>query len=197
LEAKRLGNLIRERRKAVGLRYSELEKKSGLTYAYLKSLEEGGRVPKIETLMRLSEALKVPFHELLSALGVPIIGALNLVPVISWVNAGNWIESYQSPEVSDWVVTDVAQKEVFSLRVEGDSMTPEFAHGDLVVVDPHAAWENGNFVIALRDNETIFKQYKVYGKTAVLKPLNPKYDDIVLTEEIQILGRVIRKIKRY
>jgi SOS-response transcriptional repressor LexA len=197
LEAKRLGKLIRERRKAVGLRYSELEKKSGLTYAYLKSLEEGQRVPKIETLMRLSEALKVPFHELLSALGVPIIGALNLVPVISWVNSGNWVESYQSSEVSEWVVTDVANQEVFALRVEGDSMTPEFAPGDLVVVDPNAVWENGNYVIALKEDETIFKQYKVYGKTAVLKPLNPKYDDILLTEEIQIIGRVIRKIKRY
>ena len=39
--------------------------------------------------------------------------------------------------------------------------------------------------------------YKFQGKTAVLKPLNPNYDDIVLTEEIQIIGRVIRKIKRY
>lgn len=76
-------------------------------------------------------------------------------------------------------------------------MTPEFANGDLVVVDPHAVWENGTYVIALKDNETIFKQYKVHGKTAVLKPLNPKYDDIVVTEEIQIIGRVIRKIKRY
>jgi SOS-response transcriptional repressor LexA len=197
LEAKRLGKMIREQRKAVGLRYSDLQKKSGLTYAYLKSLERGERIPKLETLMRLSEALRMPFHELLDALGLPIIGALNLVPVISWVNAGNWIESYVSPEVSDWVVTDVAKKEVFALRVEGDSMSPEFAHGDLVVVDPHAAWENGSYVIALKDTETIFKQYKVYGKTAVLKPLNPKYEDIVLSEEIQIIGRVIRKIKKY
>ena len=197
MEAKRLGRMIKGRRKALGLRYSQLERKSGLTYAYLKSLERGERVPKIETLMRLSEALTIPFHELLSALGVPVIGTLNLAPVISWVNAGNWIESYQSPEVSDWVVIDVAKKEVFALRVEGDSMTPEFAHGDLVVVDPHAGWENGNYVIALKDNETIFKQYKIYGKTAVLKPLNPNYDDIVVTEEIQIIGRVVRKIKRY
>ena len=145
----------------MGLCHSQLEKKLGLTYAYLKSLERGERVPKIETLMQLSEALIIPFHELLSALGVPVIGTINLVPVISWVNAGNWVESYQSPEVFDWVVTDVAKKEVFALRVEGDSMAPEFASGDLVVVDPHAGWENGHYVIALKDNDTIFKQYKV------------------------------------
>jgi hypothetical protein len=29
------------------------------------------------------------------------------------------------------------------------------------------------------------------------EPLNPKYDDVVVTEEVQIIGRVIRKIKRY
>lgn len=197
MQAKKLGELIRERRKSVGLRYSDLEKTSGLTYAYLKSLEEGERIPKIETLMRLSEALKTPFHELISALGAPIIGTLNIVPVIAWVHAGCWCETVEEPEVIEWVVSDVAIKNVFGLRVEGDSMTPEFAHGDIIIVDPEAVCDNGSFVIALKGNETMFKQYKTYGKTTVLRPLNTKYEEILLTDEIQIIGKVVRKIKRY
>jgi SOS-response transcriptional repressor LexA len=197
MQTKKLGELIRERRKAVGLRYSELEKKSGLTYAYLKSLEEGERIPKIDTLMRLSGALQTPFHELLSALGVPILGSLNIVPVISRVNAGIWDEAVDQPEVLEWMVSDVSIKGVFGLRVQGDSMTPEFAPGDIIIVDPEAAWDSGSYVIALKGSETIFKQYKVYGKTAVLRPLNTNYEEIVVDKEVQIIGKVVRKIKRY
>ena len=76
---------------------------------------ERERIPKLETLMRLSEALTIPFNELLSALGVPYRhhqpGSCHFLGE-RW----NWIESYQSPEVSDWVVTDVAKKK--SLRSE-------------------------------------------------------------------------------
>ena len=49
------------------------------------------------------------------------------------------------------------------------------------------------------EGEATFKQLKKYGKTRVLHPLNPKYDDIELSREIEykIIGVVVEKKKRY
>ena len=47
--------------------------------------------------------------------------------------------------------------------------------------------------------EVTFKQLKKYGRTRVLHPLNPKYDDIELKKdtEYRVVGVVIEKKKRY
>jgi SOS-response transcriptional repressor LexA len=53
-------------------------------------------------------------------------------------------------------------------------------------------------VFSNEEGETTFKQFKKYGRTRVLYPLNPKYDDIELSKntEYRIVGVVIEK-KRY
>ena len=51
----------------------------------------------------------------------------------------------------------------------------------------------------MRRGEATFKQLKKYGRTRVLHPLNPKYDDIELSKDIEyrIVGVVMEKKKRY
>ena len=88
---------------------------------------------------------------------------------------------------------------VFALRVEGDSMEPEFREGEIIVVNPHIAWEAGNYVIVKNaDGEATFKQIKKKGKMWVLHPLNPKYEDIqVDNRQLFVVGVVVEKLKRY
>jgi len=59
---------------------------------------------------------------------------LNRVPVISWVRAGEWrdIEHYDC-EDTEYIQITKAIKDGFALRVQGDSMQPEFADGDIIV----------------------------------------------------------------
>ena len=49
------------------------------------------------------------------------------------------------------------------------------------------------------EREATFKQLKKYGRTRVLHPLNPKYDDIELSKDIEyrIVGVVVEKKRRY
>ncbi len=49
------------------------------------------------------------------------------------------------------------------------------------------------------EGEATFKQLKKYGKVRVLHPLNPKYEDIELSKnmEYRIVGVVLEKKKRY
>lgn len=39
--------------------------------------------------------------------------------------------------------------ESFALQVHGQDMAPEFAHGDIIIVEPDGALKDGSFVLAL------------------------------------------------
>ena len=54
-------------------------------------------------------------------------------------------------------------------------------------------------VVFSEEGEATFKQLKKYGRTRVLHPLNPKYDDIEPRRdtEYRVDGVVIEKKKRY
>lgn len=122
-------------------------------------------------------------------------------PVISWTQAGNWQEicdTFQGDDYEEYVKTDT--KGVFALRVRGDSMEPEFHDGDIIVINPYLKQEHNDYVVVCNEEgEATFKQLKKYGKIRVLHPLNPKYDDIELSKDIEyrIVGVVLEKKKRY
>ena len=70
--------------------------------------------------------------------------------------------------------------EVFALRVLGDDMAPEFADGDIIVVEPDGALKDGSFVVAqvavhggTGSTEWTFRQLCRRGDGWVLRALNP------------------------
>jgi SOS-response transcriptional repressor LexA len=94
----------------------------------------------------------------------------------------------------------VKGENIFAVRVTGDSMEPEFTEEDIIILNPHAKADHGDYVIVRNDEgEATLKQLKQYGKTRVLHPLNSKYPDIELLQKHQyvIVGKVVEKKKRY
>ena len=84
--------------------------------------------------------------------------------------------------------------------MRGDSMETEFHDGDIIIVNPYLKPEHNDYVVISNDEgEATFKQLKKYGRKRVLHPLNPKYDDIELSREIEyrIVGVALEKKKRY
>lgn len=126
------------------------------------------------------------------------------VPVVSWVFANRFGEALDPfpPGASDtFVYTTKKGKNMFSLTVVSDCMTPEFQEGDVLVVSPELHPNNGDFVVVRNENadEATFKQFKKYGTKIVLHPLNPKYQDIELDKqsEYKVVGVVVEKVKKY
>lgn len=79
-------------------------------------------------------------------------------------------------------------------------METEFHEGDIIVINPYLKPEHNDYVVVSTvEREAPFKQLKKYGTTRVLHPLNPKFDDIELSREIEyrIIGVVVEKKKRY
>lgn len=199
---KKLGQFLKEKRKGKGYSLRDLEKRTGVTHPHIRYIEEGIRKPTFEVVMKMLGALNVEGGEFLLETGYmkpqKQWGNIKRVPVISWVRAGAWKEAHDTENYSEFVET--ATKGEFALIVEGDSMEPEFREGDLIVVDPYRKQENNDYVVVCNaDYEATLKQLKKYGKTRVLHPLNPKYDDIELTKDQghTLIGVVVEKRKRY
>lgn len=135
------------------------------------------------------------------ALGPSIRGT---VPLISWVQAGNWnevtdIHSVGQGEAFVPTTANVGSRG-FALRLPGDSMEPEFPEGAIIIVDPDREPINGSYVVARLDEdmEATFKQLVLDGSRKYLKPLNPRYPLLEVNgKKVTICGVVIQMVKEY
>jgi len=85
--------------------------------------------------------------------------------LISYVQAGaladkNPIEAFDGS--LEYILTDLDLSEhSFALRIEGDSMEPDFKDGDVIIVDPEVEPTPGEFVVAKNGgNQATFKKYR-------------------------------------
>lgn len=85
--------------------------------------------------------------------------------------------------------------EPFALMVLGDSMSPEFEDGDVVVIEPSGQAQEGSFVLARRSDEWIFRQLVRNGAQWLLHPLNPAYPDLPVASLAAVRGIITQKSK--
>ena len=83
--------------------------------------------------------------------------------------------------------------EAFALMVLGDSMLPEFADGDVVIIEPEGLAQEGSFVLARCNDEWIFRQLLRNGEEWLLHPLNPDYPELALADLAAVRGVIIQK----
>ncbi|MGH8258699.1 MAG: LexA family protein [Steroidobacteraceae bacterium] len=124
--------------------------------------------------------------------------ALRRVPRLSWVSAGSFREMETPAHPVEWdVPSEPMSAAAFSLRVEGDSMEPEFPHGCVIFVEPRAEALNGDFVVVTLDDthHATFKELVVDGPSRYLKPLNPRYPILALTAHARVCG-VVREMRK-
>lgn len=224
-----ISDRILSRRTALGLSKTALAKAIGISGVSVGKWESGLNQPKGRYLNDLAAALGVSVDWLLTGkeegtTGVaesPFPGYRNVepavipqggrVPILSYVQAGNWREMCEQATTFDGNVEYVtASVDIgpcgFGLWLRGNSMTPQFNEGDLVIVDPDEQPRPGDFVVAKNgSDEATFKKYRPRGidengqEVFELVPLNddypPMYSD---RQHIEIIGvmvehRIFRK----
>lgn len=124
------------------------------------------------------------------------------IPLISFVQAGNWInveDPYAVGDAERWIpVTKRYSKRAYALRVTGDSMVdpsgygPSFPPGCILCVEPETDPIPGAFVIMRTEGqmEATFKQLISDSGELYLKPLNPRYPLMVMPEDSVCVGVV-------
>ncbi|RJT12825.1 LexA family protein [Rahnella inusitata] len=132
---------------------------------------------------------------------------IQLVPVISWVQAGAWTEiGYSEVDLSlseTYPCPVPCGPMTYILRVIGDSMIDEYRPGDMIFIDPEVAPVHGDDVIALLldSGETTFKRLVEDGNHKYLKALNKGWPEqyIKIDGNCSIIGTVVfsGKPRRY
>ncbi|MDZ7345014.1 MAG: transcriptional repressor LexA [candidate division KSB1 bacterium] len=134
----------------------------------------------------------------LHPMGLPHQAQADNIPVLGRIAAGSPILAEQNIEryvaVPDYLTA--GGDSYFALRVQGDSMIDAgIFEGDLVIVRSTTQANNGDIVVALTGEEATVKRLMVSGGTMYLKPENPAYDNIPLSQAWSIQGKVVALIR--
>lgn len=99
------------------------------------------------------------------------------IPVVSWAHAGE-AESFEELPM-DWqdrVPTECRDEKAFAVRLLGDSMSPLYTEGDMLIVQPSEEIFSGCLaVIRLANDGILFRRVELRGEALHLVPLNPQY----------------------
>jgi len=88
---------------------------------------------------------------------------------------------------------DCAGAEPFALMVLGDSMAPEFADGDVIVVEPEGLAGDGAYVVAEGHDGWTLRQLIRAGNGWELRALNGAYPATAIADLAAVRGVVIQK----
>lgn len=100
-----------------------------------------------------------------------------------------------APAGGDPALTACSDAEPFALMVLGDSMEPEFADGEIIVIEPEGLATDGSFVLAWHNEEYIFRQLVKTDAGWALHALNPAYEDAGIPGLDCVKGVIIQKKK--
>lgn len=187
---KRLAELRRER----GYNQDQLAEMAMLNRVTLARYETGVIEPGVFALSRLADALGVSTDEILCRTPklppfLPIVK--NAVPIVGEIACGQPITAEQNIEgfadLPDGVSAD------FALKCKGESMTPTFQPGDLVLIRQQEEVENGQIAAVGVNGEATLKRFYRHGDGVVLVADNPAFAPQVYPagSDVQIYGLAV------
>ncbi|MDM5094419.1 MULTISPECIES: LexA family protein [Aeromonas] len=225
----KINERIKQTRKRLGYSQEILGSRVGVSRVSISQWERGENTPNGRYLNDLAAALGVTVDWLLTGEGegavtsapevIPgyhnvepaVIPQGNRIPILSYVQAGNWREICEQATTFDGNVEYVtASVDIgpcgFGLWIRGHSMTPMFNEGDLVIIDPDEQPRPGDYVVAKNGSEeATFKKYRPRGidesgqEVFELVPLNDDFPTMHSDRQhIEIIGvmvehRIFRK----
>lgn len=197
-----LGERIVEAREKRGLQQNELAELMGVTPQAVSQWEGNTTQPKLANMAKLAEHLNVDQDWLLTG---EITGRLLKqfahlqAPLLSRVAAGEWDESCDGLAAEQRMLDLLfpAKGRPFGLEIDGESMSPEFSPGDIVIIDTGLEPVPGDYVVAKLDAEerATFKRFRPRGldennqPIIELAPLNPDYPSLFISARSP--GRIV------
>lgn len=198
-------------RERFGMEQIDLAKKLGRkSSSSISEWEKGKYTPKMATLKQIAEIFNVNIDDLMKKdLKNPtdeVIQPLPVkeIPIVSQISAGLPIYAEENILEHTYIATKKlnSNKEIFGLRVNGDSMDKEFRDGDVVIVEKDAVVENGQIaVVQVNGYNATVKRVRYEKDRVILIPEsnNPAHYPQVYSQddEVKIIGKVVSSQKFY
>lgn len=116
------------------------------------------------------------------------------IPLLGEIACGEPI--FADEDFEGFIESDIEAD--FALRCNGDSMTgARIMDGDIVLIKKQDMVENGQIAAVIIENEATLKRVMYFKEknTLILKPENPRYEDLIYTNDelnqIRILGKAV------
>jgi SOS-response transcriptional repressor LexA len=129
------------------------------------------------------------------------VGQMRKVPLLRWDQLDQMVTSEEPPRLihaKALLETDVPGECTFAVQVRDNSMQPLFSEGEIIFVNPDLSGEPNDNDYVVVEGEVgspkgaQLRQFKEVGGQAILHPLNRRYEDLPMTKQQRILGRVVR-----
>ncbi|MGM7689806.1 LexA family protein [Staphylococcus felis] len=197
-------------RKKHDMEQIDLAKKLGRKSASsISEWEKGKYTPKMKTLSELARLFNVSINDLMEkdlSDTKPQLDTLPVtaIPVVAKISAGLPIYAEENIIEYTYIPSQITKggKELFGLKVSGDSMDKEFREDDVVIVEKDAVVENGQIgVVTVNGYNATVKRVRYSDDKIVLLPESNNSDHLpqVYTnnDEIKIVGKVVSSMKFY
>lgn len=219
-----IGEFIRKYRGEMSLR--EFADKCGISHTHLDSIEKGidprtGKPVRVtvDTLKKIASTMGMSINDLLIESGDVKIEDLRFdnanisenridnikIPVLGIIKAGipieaqeNILEYIEIP--NEWIK---GGKVFFGLKISGNSMSPKYNEGDIVIFEKCSDYEKANnkdCAVMVNGNDATFKKVLINFDGIMLIPYNSsEYDMRMYSKEeieklpIQIIGIAVEK----
>ena len=159
-------------------------KSTSSVHSHLEALEKNGYIRRDATKPRAIENIDDNFNLVRrEVVNVPLVGTVAAgQPILAVEN----IDAY-FPIPAEYMPNEQS----FMLTVKGDSMiNVGIFDGDQVLVKQQATAENGDMVVALIDDSATVKTFYKENGYYRLQPENDNMEPIIITGNLQILGKV-------
>ncbi len=198
-----LADVLRRRRKELGLTLSQIAKKMDVAEATVQRWESGNiKSVRHEKIAKLAEILNVNPATLMGWDDLSNSGINNIlplptmrkIPLLGTIACGEPILAAENIEgevdVPDHIRAD------FALRCKGDSMiNARIFDGDIVYIRQQEQVENGEIAAVLVDDETTLKRVHLFEDHIVLSPENPTCRTFTYWGEdmntVRIIGKAV------
>ncbi|MEA2952769.1 MAG: hypothetical protein QOF19_2739 [Alphaproteobacteria bacterium] len=187
-----------------GLSASGLAKRSGLdptTFNRSKRITPDGRArwPSTESVAKALAATGTHVEAFVTLITDSAGTAAQAVPLIGFAEAGagGYFDDGGFPVGKGWdeiAFPAVNDEHAYALEISGDSMTPAYRDGDVIVVSPAAPIRRGDRVVAkTKKGEVMVKELKrKTSKSIELKSINSEHPDRTLAvRDVVWIARIV------
>lgn len=203
-----IGKRIKDRRKEMKMSADDLGKRIGKNratiYRYEKDEIENMPYDVIEPIARILRVSPAYLMGWDKDEGNIQTLPVKEIPIVSQISAGLPIYAEENILEHTYIATKKlnANKEIFGLRVNGDSMDKEFRDGDVVIVEKDSVVENGQIaVVQVNGYNATVKRVRYEKDRIILIPEsnNPAHYPQVFSQddEVKIIGKVVSSQKFY
>lgn len=201
-------NLIKNRRKELGLTLLDIANACGVSEATVSRWESGdivnmkrSRIAQLAKVLNVSPSLLI--HDDYDVLINYNLETKLQVPVLGIVPCGEPIEAIE--DIIEWIEVVPSQaKNHFGLIAKGDSMSPYILDGDILIVKYTPEVNSGKIaIVKVNGDEATCKRLMISDAGITLMPYNPTYQPMMFSpQEVEekpviIIGEVVEIRRRF